>query len=312
MRVLHITNLYPSNKFPTYGIFVKEQIESLSTSLSQDVVFINAKENGLLAYIKVIKGLKKKCDEFDIIHCHHQFSVLPLIFVIFNKKIVLSLLGDLSKRNILNRFIFKLVEYKCDKIVIKNSTSLKNSKYFFLPNGVNTEFFKPFTTSISRKLLGLEEHIIYVLFVCNGDLTNPIKRKDLFDNVIDELNKSDSQNEYVELVLSNIQRENTIHFYNAANFMLVTSDHEGSPNAVKEAMACNLPIVSTPVGDVKNNLKFVSNSFVTNSHNVDELISAAKKLNLNERSNARDKIFRMNLDVKSKAEELINLYSHLK
>jgi len=50
--------------------------------------------------------------------------------------------------------------------------------------------------------------------------------------------------------------------FNAADVLLLTSDREGSPNTVKEAMACNLPVVATDVGDVRSRLDGVANSHV--------------------------------------------------
>ena len=311
MKVLHITNLYPTKKHPTYGIFVKEQIESLKNKDYQDYYFINAKENGVLAYFKAFKELKNKIEKYDVIHCHHQFSVLPIFFRSRKKKIILSVLGDINKRNLINKFIYKIVSKRCEKIIFKNKLPDKTPKFHLLPNGVNSDFFQPSPMKEARQFLDLDQNKIYVLFVCNGDLSNPIKRKDKFDSVLNELNRGSQKNRFSELIMSNVSRDDVSSYYNAANLMLVTSEHEGSPNAVKEAMACNLPIVSTPVGDVMYNLEFVSNCFVTNTHEISELVNKVKSVDLNARSNSREKIFTLNLDMKSKAEELKKLYNSL-
>ncbi|MGC6433452.1 MAG: glycosyltransferase family 4 protein [Crocinitomicaceae bacterium] len=304
MKVLHVTNLYPTTKNTTYGIFVKEQIDALKDNKMESYYFINAKEKGLKSYIKAFVALRSIVKPFDIIHCHHQFSVIPLIFS--RKKIILSVLGDIKKRSFVNRFVFNIVKHKCKKIIFKNYLPNLNSKYYLLPNGVNTDVFFKSSRYEARSILNLDQEKNYILFVSNGSLSNPIKRKDKFDEILTILNKDKIK--FHELILSNISRDQVIHYYNAANLMLVTSDHEGSPNAVKEAMSCSLPIVSTPVGDVQKNLKDVTNSFVSDNFNTKDLVELVKKISLNEESNSRDIIFDLKLDLSSKVNELKYLY----
>jgi hypothetical protein len=91
MKVLHITNNYPTLKFPIFGIFVKEQIDSLTKQgVENEVFFINGKENGKKEYLQAICKIRKiiKKQQFDIIHCHHLFSaiILLLSFRCFNNK----------------------------------------------------------------------------------------------------------------------------------------------------------------------------------------------------------------------------------
>ena len=60
MKVLHITNNYPTAKFPVFGIFVKEQIESLSSEgIESDIFFVNGRENGKIAYLERLRDLRK-------------------------------------------------------------------------------------------------------------------------------------------------------------------------------------------------------------------------------------------------------------
>lgn len=80
MNVLVITNMYPSKKYKFYGIFVKEQVESLKASgIHVDVYFINGKENRL-NYLKSVFDLAKKfkCGHYDLLHAHHSYCVFPI------------------------------------------------------------------------------------------------------------------------------------------------------------------------------------------------------------------------------------------
>ncbi len=82
MKVLHITNNYPTVKHPIFGIFVKEQIESLTRQgIDNQVFFINGREKGRLEYFRSIFRLNRflRKHRFDIIHCHHAFSAVCFI-----------------------------------------------------------------------------------------------------------------------------------------------------------------------------------------------------------------------------------------
>lgn len=81
MKVLHITNAFPYKENHVLGIFIKEQIESLADYLERnDVYFINAQKNGKIEYLKSIFKLRKIIAEYDIIHAHHIFSGMIVLF----------------------------------------------------------------------------------------------------------------------------------------------------------------------------------------------------------------------------------------
>ncbi|RYE29893.1 MAG: glycosyltransferase, partial [Sphingobacteriales bacterium] len=97
--------------------------------------------------------------------------------------------------------------------------------------------------------------------------------------------------------------------------LLLTSTREGSPQIIKEAMACNLPIVSTDVGDIKDLLEGVRNCYVINSFDPKSFIGAIKsisELSHDKRStNGRDKLISMELDSKSVARRIYDVYKEL-
>lgn len=310
MKVLHVTNLYPFDEAPTYGIFVKEQIDSLKNKDFQEVFFINAKKFGVKEYFKSVRRLNKTISDFDVIHCHHQFSAITVFLASPRKKPIVSILGDIEKRSTLNKLAYYFVKKISSKIIFKNKLPNNSLKNILLPNGVNLDFFKPIDKEKSRKHLGLKLEAQYVLFVSNGSLDNPIKRHDKFLKVIKKINFNTLDNKMLlPLYLSNVSREDVPYYFNAANFMLLTSDHEGSPNAIKEAMACNLPIVSTPVGDVSVLLKGVDNSYVSTSGTVNNLTQLAQKIDYAKRSNGRAKLIELGIESESVAKKLLKVYS---
>ena len=310
MKVLHVTNLYPTSENPTYGIFVKEQIESLNNANLMDVFYINAKENGWKEYVKSIRVLRNIVPEYDIIHCHHQFSLIPVFFSNPKAKIILSVLGDISKRDLLNKLVFHFSKLVSQRVILKNRLIYSTKKYILLPNGVNLNFFKPIDKKSSKNFLGLSLDQNYVLFVSNSRKENPIKRKDKFVEVLKAVNQKGSK-KFKPLFMSGVERSMVLYYFNAVDFMILTSDHEGSPNAVKEAMACNTPIVSTAVGDVQRLLNGVLNSFVSEKGNVMELTDLVLQLDTCARSNGREKLKQLGLDSNSVGTLLTDQYKLL-
>ena len=95
MKGLYVTNMYPVNCHKYYGIHVKEQIDSLTDTISGEVIFINAFENGKIEYLKSIFGIfrKLKSSHYDYIHIHYGISGLFLLLYRPDIKIFLTLHG---------------------------------------------------------------------------------------------------------------------------------------------------------------------------------------------------------------------------
>ena len=115
-----------------------------------------------------------------------------------------------------------------------------------IPTGVDFEKFRPIDRSSCLTELGLDDSIRWVLFCdCNND---PVKRRELAEAAVSTLNTLGCRASL--LLLHNITHDRVPLYLNAASVVIVTSDKEGSPNIVKEALACNTPVVSVDVGDV--------------------------------------------------------------
>lgn len=314
MKVLHITNNYPSSKFPIFGIFVKEQIESLSKEgVKNEVFFINGRENGKLEYLKQIFYLRKKLkkSKYNIIHCHHALSALCLFFSgeIKNNKVIVSFQND--PINELGVHTFNFIKHFIDGCIFKNNSNLITDPHsFYLPNGVNLNFFKPIDIIISRKKLGLDPNKIYILFVSSNYIRKQ-KRYDIFTETLKILRTKYSYTNIEELKMINIEREMIPYYFNAANLHLLTSDFEGSPNSVKESLACNTPVVSTDVGNVKSLLKNLEGSFCSVNNNPTELaylVDKSLKMDIRE---GHDQIRKLELDSKSVATNLSDIYKKI-
>jgi glycosyltransferase involved in cell wall biosynthesis len=134
------------------------------------------------------------------------------------------------------------------------------SKVRIIPNGVDTDRFKPMDGGAVRRQLGWPDEPAVVLFVTVRG--HPRKRLGLAQETVARLV---AKGHKVDLrVMRGVPHEQVPIWMNAADVLLLTSVHEGGVNVVKEAMACNLPIVSVDVGDVRERLNGVDRCAVVN------------------------------------------------
>ena len=245
MRVLFIcrqktkTNVSP---------FVKAQADALAKE-GIKVDFFLIKNNGVFGYLKSIRELIHCTEniEYDVYHAHYSFSGY-VASLAKKKPLVVSLLGTDVIKSSLSRSILKIVSSICDwsGIIVKSDQMknlLKIKKIQVVPNGVSFDTFHPINQKKARSILNwnLEEKII--LF--NGHKSNPIKNYALAEKAIKLCKKN------IKIVeMKNLDQEKLNLYYNACDVFLSTSLWEGSPNTIKEAMACNTNIISTNVGDV--------------------------------------------------------------
>src|SRR5665647_359642 len=225
--------------------FIIEQGESL-VRIGVEVDYYPIIGKGLNGYWENRKSYLEKIESFrpDIIHAHYGLSGLlantqrniPVVTTYHGSDINSSVLFILSRLNMV---------LSAHAIFVSNENRLKSglSKNFtLLPCGVDTKTFVPGLKAAARRLLGLDSEQNLVLFSSAFDIT--VKNSGLAVSALALLPD-------VQLIeLKNYSREQVVLLLNAADVALMTSFTEGSPQFIKEAMACNCPVVSVPVGDV--------------------------------------------------------------
>lgn len=316
MKVLHITVNYPTPEHPIFGIFVKEQVESLrKEGVDCDVFFSNGKEDGgMKAHKASIKKVRKLLHEnhYDVIHCHHSISGLILLLAggTVSNKCVVSYQND-PTREFGGMKLFRLLYAAFNKVIIKNTTELQNKrKVVYLPNGTNSEFFKPMDKETCKKMLGWDAGKHYILYMDSNAGIRTQKRHDRYEEVL-ELLKKDFDN-IVSIELTNTPREDIPTYMNACDLHLMTSDFEGSPNSVKECLCCNTPVVCTPVGNVPDMLGDIPGCYVTKGFTPEELTACVKKvLTSKESFNGRELFLNKGYGIETVAIKLKNLYQSL-
>jgi glycosyltransferase involved in cell wall biosynthesis len=174
-----------------------------------------------------------------------------------------------------------------------------------IPNGVDTQLFQPLPASRARADLGWCDDRRYLLFPGNPD--NPRKGYELAERVVAAAQARTA--ERLELVsLWHVPPQQVPLYMNACDAMLMTSWSEGSPNVVKEAMSCDLPVVSVAVGDTAELLTGVE-GYAICPREPEVLASALLALlAANRRSVGRQALEQKQLDVDSVACRIINVY----
>jgi len=323
LRVLHLTNAYPYEEVPEYGIFIKEQIDSLSSeSILNKVFFINGRKFGKMAYISAILELRKEIDNFDIIHCHHAYSfiIAYLAGIVGKKPLILSYLNDWTREvkdipfGWLREIICKFTIMKSTFVIFKSPIpdQLKeNKKVINLPNGVNSEFFKIQDRSIAKKSLGLNKDTIYILFVSSKNKYREQKRYDIFSNTLEIIKLQNVNKKIEEFCMVGQPRNLVPTIFAACDIHLLTSDYEGSPNSVKESLCCGTPVVTRNVGNVGDMLAGVNGTKIVNSNSPVELANSVTELLKKsiDPTEIRDSFLKKGITKDEIANKLSQLYS---
>lgn len=326
-NILHVTGMFPSVQRPYYGAFVKSQIDSLvryGSGLINITVFAIEGLKGISPYIRAIPALSSVLrKKFDLVHCHYgQISLLVKMLTrgipIVTSYCGSDLLGDLAhggnvslKSSIIKRVNLKFVcndsfsIFKSKNLyeVAKNNVNV--GAWEIVPNGVDLKKFRPLPKIEAREKIGLPVKGKYVLFAGNPSI--PCKNYPMFNTAMHMI----KSNSVSELCLESVEHELVPYYMNAADVIVLCSIQEGSPNVVKEAMACNRPIICTDVGDVRWLLGDVKGTTIVASDPIDLAYAIEQFIDEYECSEGRERIKELKLDLESTALKIINIYKRV-
>lgn len=305
MRVLVVCSFkerLPENAAP----FVVEQMESLKRCHVECDLFL-VKGKGVRGYLQQLGPLKKRIASFrpDVVHAH--FGLCGLLANLQRKVPVVTTYhgSDINDQKVFrfSRIAMKLSAWNIfvSKKTLEIARPSKN--YSLLPCGIELSDLQLTSKSEARSQMLLDQTKPYILFA--GAFDNPVKNAPLAREAVELLGDND-----VELLeLKGYTRDEVTLLMCASDALLMTSFTEGSPQVIKEAMACGCPIVSVDVGDVRERVESVNGCFVANTQKAEELSEWLKKaVSFKGRTNGRERIVADGMENQQVSSRLIKIY----
>ncbi len=307
------------------NLFPGPIVESQAVSLQEQGVHIShftVNKGGSIGYLKESFRLRRllKNNKFDIIHAHYGLTAIICLLARRKEKLVVSFMGDDlvgSRKNdgritkisiILARFNSLLASWFYDYSIVKSEqmlNKLRTKSVALIPNGVNTKLFKPNSKQETRKKLRIDPNLKLVIFI-----SKPERAEKNYSLAEKAVRNCDVANISL-LPLYGLDHKCLVDYYNAADVMVLTSFHEGSPNVIKEAMACNCPIVSTDVGDVNWVLGETEGCYIASFDPKDFSDKIKLALEFSEKqgqTKGRKRIIELGLDTETIAKKIISVY----
>ena len=289
---------------------IKAQGESIKAQ-GVEIDYFTIKGKGVKGYLSNIKPLRSalKNKSYHLIHAHYSLSAIFVSIACPKVPVIVSLMGSDVKRNFFYKKLIAFFSYFFWKgVIVKSSLmhkilGLENA--LIIPNGVNFNVFKEIDKSIAKKKVFFNDkkHIVFIANPKRYEKNYPLAKKavDLLRNKNVELNVVYSER--------GIQQKEIPYYISASDVLLLTSLSEGSPNVIKEAMACNCPIVSTDVGDVRSIIESTEGCYLTSYNPIEVAEKLKLALDFSSRTTGRRDIYY--LDSEIIAKEIVFYYNKI-
>lgn len=283
MRILAVTNMYPTPGAPASGIFVEQQIEGLRRlGLAVEVLFLDRLAEGRRVYSHMGPRLRRalETNPADLVHVMYGGVMAERVTRACTARPVLVTYhgsdlqgargsGPLERLSAAYGVVCsRRAALRASGVVVvaahlaeRLPGELPQERIRVIPCGIDLERFRPLDPAQCRQRLGWRPDRFHVLFATNND--DPVKRPELARDVIRRL---ESRGHPADLhILKGVPNEEVPVWLNGADALLLTSYQEGSPTIVKEAIACQRPVVSVGVGDVAAQLNEIEGCFLADA-----------------------------------------------
>jgi len=299
--------------------FIQAQADSL-IELGHEVEFSTVKGRGALAYLSHVFILRKllKTSSYDVIHAHYSLCgfVAYLEGICSKTPVIVSLMGsDVKGAGLFLSVIRFFTRYLWAETIVKSEDMHRSLRVYsteIIPNGINLGVFKHLPQDDCRAQLGWEVNKHYILFGADPDrdVKNYPLARHAFELLIEQ-NPSLTTENCRLVTLGSVPHHQIRIYLNASDVLLLTSKWEGSPNIIKEAMACGIPIVCTDVGDVRWLLDGLEGCYVASQDSADIADKLEKSLFFEGKTAGRERLIELNLDSESVAKRIVKVYERV-
>lgn len=311
MRLLIVASL--NTHGGQYAPFITEQAKALQ-SKGFALEYFGIVGHGIIGYWRNIRPLVRAIRDHrpDIIHAH--YGLCALIACLAGKwthtPVVVTYHGsDINLPSVLRFSLFAMrlavwnIFVSQRNVAIARRYTAHNTNWSLLPCGINLPADSASYPDMQHVLLPDHKHVLFA-----GAFDNAVKDAPLAQAAVDYYN-AHTQSQPIQLVeLKGYTREQVYGLMYACDAFLMTSKTEGSPQVIKESMACGLPIVSVDVGDVAERLDGVEGCYVASSREPQELADLLSKAVASGRTQGRQRILDIGLTNDQVAAELMEIY----
>lgn len=336
MKILEVSR-YKTN-FADYQLpFVTEQGESLRAA-GCEVDYFLVRGN----YVKAVGALKKKIREFkpDIVHAHYGLSAITAELQSYVPVVTTFHNGETHHWWV--NLMTSLMSLRAKHVIyvashIRDLVYFKARSYSIIPCGVSLEDCVVMDKAEARKKLGWSDDKKYITF--GGAFSNTRKNYELLRDAVSRLESATLDATHLDLAdlageetignivcveMKGLSRAECVLRMNACDVFALPTKNEGSPQALKEAMACNCPIVATDVADIKHLLGDLPGHYVLpnkkgngawwkgDEHSTEELAQLLKEaLTFDGRTKGRERIIELGYTNDLVAQKIIMIYENI-
>lgn len=339
LRVLVFTNTYPSKQHTVIGLWLLEQVRSLrQKGVECDVIHINPEET----YMNYLRGLRElvkriRSHRCDIIHTHHTYTVylaylarllaarsIPIVFTCHEQQLLerkgTGFYGGSHRRTHAysplrflrySPFLRRLAASMADSVIFVSRELVERVSPSvpteLIQCGIDLDSFRPLDQEGCRRQLGLSPDTTVIFFP--GDVRKKHKRFELAQETFTILRRR-LTGDVTMLAGGDIPLEQMPLYYNAADVVLQTALAEASPTIIKEALACEVPVVSTDCGDTRDMLQGIPYCFVCED-NANALADHVQVALAHRAVGGRERIRERRLSLDQIADRVIEVYSRV-